>query len=125
MQHPVTLATSSKSGLQFATRLKIIFWSGTNSLGGAQYQNNFGQTQKIWTGTKHFGTCRRTRHKLSPLQKPKQKPNSQFWRVKIQICCIVRSFHWTTFTNSKKLIHKTMIWARMLTTVKSGRYLEF
>ena len=22
----------------------------------------FGATQKIWTGTKHFGTCKRTRH---------------------------------------------------------------
>ena len=30
---------------------------------------------------------------MSPLQKLKQKPNSQFWGGKIQICCIVRSFY--------------------------------
>ena len=24
----------------------------------------FGPTQNIWTGTKHFGTCKRTRHKF-------------------------------------------------------------
>ena len=27
-------------------------------------QSNFGSVSKIWTGTKHFGTCKRTRHKL-------------------------------------------------------------
>ena len=26
-------------------------------------QSNFGLTQKIWTGTKRFATCERTRHK--------------------------------------------------------------
>ena len=27
-------------------------------------QSNFWAGSKIWTGTKHFGTCRRTRHKF-------------------------------------------------------------
>ena len=32
----------------------------------------FGLAQKIWTGTKHFGTCKRTRHKYTyiPLFSP-------------------------------------------------------
>ena len=42
---------------------------------------------------------------LSPLQKPKQKHNSQFLGGKIQICCIVRSFYkavWATFNPRDK-----------------------
>ena len=33
------------------------FWKGTKC------KQIFGLSQKIWTGTKHFGTCKRTRHK--------------------------------------------------------------
>ena len=29
-----------------------------------KYSQIFGQTQKIWTGTKHFATCKRTRQYL-------------------------------------------------------------
>jgi hypothetical protein len=29
---------------------------------GTICKKNFGLTQKIWTSTKHFGTCKRTRH---------------------------------------------------------------
>ena len=32
------------------------FWRGTKC------SQIFGLAQKIWTGTKHFGTCKRTRH---------------------------------------------------------------
>ena len=32
------------------------FWRGTKC------RQIFGLAQKIWTGTKHFGTCKRTRH---------------------------------------------------------------
>ena len=42
---------------------------------------------------------------LSPLQIPKQKPNSQFLGGKIQIGCIVRSFYkavWATFNPRDK-----------------------
>ena len=28
-------------------------------------KKKFGLAQKIWTSTKHFGTCKRTRHKFS------------------------------------------------------------
>ena len=35
---------------------KIVFCAGTKC------SQIFGLAQKIWTGTKHFGTCKRTRH---------------------------------------------------------------
>ena len=35
------------------------FWRGTKC------SQIFGLAQKIWTGTKHFGTCKRTRHKYN------------------------------------------------------------
>ena len=35
------------------------FWRGTKC------SQIFGLTQKIWTSTKHFATCKRTRHKSS------------------------------------------------------------
>ena len=35
------------------------FWRGTKC------SQMFELTQKIWTGTKHFGTCKRTRHKIN------------------------------------------------------------
>ena len=34
------------------------FWKGTKC------SQIFGLAQKIWTGTKNFGTCKRTRHKF-------------------------------------------------------------
>ena len=34
------------------------FWRGT------KWSQIFGPAQKIWTGTKHFATCKRTRHKI-------------------------------------------------------------
>ena len=49
----------------------------------------FQQLEVSWASVLQWGT------ELSPLQKPKQKPNSQFWGGKIQICCIVRSFYKT------------------------------
>ena len=36
---------------------KISFWRGTKC------SQIFGLAQNIWTSTKHFGTCKRTRHK--------------------------------------------------------------
>ena len=46
--------------------MQIIFLSGTNFLWLPQYVNRFfGLAQKIWTCPKHFGTCKRTRHKLT------------------------------------------------------------
>ena len=36
----------------------------------------FGLAQKIWTGTKHFGTCKRTRHKA---ERPKTKGSTNFF----------------------------------------------
>ena len=38
-----------------------MFWRGTNC------SQNFELTQKIWTSPKHFGTCKRTRHKCSQI----------------------------------------------------------
>ena len=53
--------------------MQIIFLSGTKCLWLAQYVNKFlvrhqkfGPSPKIWTSTKHFATCKRTRHKHSP-----------------------------------------------------------
>ena len=40
---------------------KIGFCADTKGFEEAQI---FGLAQKIWTGTKHFGTCKRTRHKI-------------------------------------------------------------
>ena len=40
------------------------FWRGTN------FSQIFGLAQNIWTSTKHFGTCKRTRHKLEQVLKP-------------------------------------------------------
>ena len=45
--------------------MQIITLSGTKCMLLAQYVNKFFcPTQTIWTGTKHFGTCKRTRHKF-------------------------------------------------------------
>ena len=46
-----------------------IFWEGPNLLwhknvwSGTNCNSIFGLTQKIYTGSKQFGTCSRTRHK--------------------------------------------------------------
>ena len=40
------------------------FWTGTKKIGNcAVCQSIFGLAQHIWTRQKHFGTCRRMRHK--------------------------------------------------------------
>ena len=63
--------------------MQIMFLSGTKCLGRAQYQNKFGLTQKIWTNTKHFGTCRRTRHRFHTFHQMFMKLNAKigtiFW----------------------------------------------
>jgi len=39
----------------------ISFCTGTKLFGGAlKFDSIFGLAQNIWTGTKHFGSCRRT-----------------------------------------------------------------
>ena len=42
--------------------IQIIFLSGTKCLFGTVSKKIFGLAQKIGTSTKHFGTCKRTRH---------------------------------------------------------------
>ena len=46
---------------------KIVFCAGTKVFEEALFKGSqiFGLAQKIWTGTKHFGTCKRTRHTSS------------------------------------------------------------
>ena len=50
------------------------FWRGTKC------SQIFGLTQKIWTGTKHFATCKRTRHKSQAI-----KSEMIFGKI-IQLC---------------------------------------
>ena len=50
------------------------FWIGTKC------SQIFGLTQKIWTGTKHFATCKRTRHKSQAI-----KSEMIFGKI-IQLC---------------------------------------
>ena len=45
--------------LVFVCRRHKRFWRGTKC------SQSFGLAQKIWTGSKHFGTCKRTRQKYS------------------------------------------------------------
>ena len=54
---------------------------------------NHGLAQNIWTGTKHFGTCKRTRHEI---------PNSL-------ICMIIK---YSLLTNINKFSFVSMGWTR-------------
>jgi len=43
--------------------VKLVFCAGTKVFkDGLNAVKVFGLAKKIWTGTKHFGTCKRTRH---------------------------------------------------------------
>ena len=53
---------------------KFSFCAGTKLFGGAlKFNSILGLAQNIWTGTKHFGSCRRTRQPLYRESKEEEK----------------------------------------------------
>ena len=58
--------SGSSKTFVLAQKPKIIFLSGEKILWLPQYLNKFlVWRKKIWTSPKHFGTCKRTRHKIN------------------------------------------------------------
>ena len=63
----------------------ISFWRGTKC------NQLFGLSRKIWTGTKHFGTCKRTRHKrFSSLVYSVNKSRTKDRRVRVELIEILQ-----------------------------------
>ena len=64
----------TKRGFAFS---KIVFCAGTKVFEEAltKCSQIFGLAQKIWTGAKHFGTCKRTRHKCTIKYQTEQSKN--------------------------------------------------
>ena len=57
---PQTFCPGPKDNLH---SVKLVFCAGTKVFkDGLNAVKVFGLAKKIWTGTKHFGTCKRTRH---------------------------------------------------------------
>ena len=53
---------------------KFSFCAGTKLFGAvSKFNSIFGLAQNIWTGTKHFGSCRRTRQPLYRESKEEEK----------------------------------------------------
>ena len=47
---------------------RLLVWHKMFMTGITIRKKIFGPTQKIWTDTKHFGTCERTRHKAANIK---------------------------------------------------------
>ena len=70
LSQPKNLTAFSASSKTFVPAQKPILLNANHHfvwnkifVTGTICKNIFGPTQKIWTGTKHFATCKRTRHK--------------------------------------------------------------
>ena len=59
LSQPKNLTAFSASSKTFVPAQKPILLNANHFL---FWHKIVGTTQKIWTGTKHFGTCKRTRH---------------------------------------------------------------
>ena len=82
------------------------FWRGTKC------SQLFGLAQKVWTGKKHFGTCKRTRHEgIWATDSPKinsvweSLPGLDWWSLFIfntkMGCCFIPNQTWLDSTNPK------------------------
>ena len=109
--------------------MQINFWSGKKNMDepktfwdlilcrpkslwrGSKCRQIFGLPQKIWTSTKHFGTCKRARHKISIIYK------IYLWwvwhRQKIHFVKVDRR-HWSNWFGNCSIEDKNVDWIQRI-----------